>query len=78
MRFIHAIAMAVSVPGRTCKTYSARVPSQVMRGSTMMIFVPKRCIISTMECPNIPSGFDLSGSLPHKTMTPGATKRGSS
>ena len=36
-----AIAMAVSVPGRTRRCTAERVESQVTRGSTLMTFAPR-------------------------------------
>ena len=68
------MASAVSVPGRTCSTSSARVPIHVMRGSTQMSFVPNLRIISTMAWPYRPSGLLRKGSLPHSTMTSGGTQ----
>ena len=66
----HAMAMAVSVPGRTRRCTSARVASQLTRGSTEMSFAP-RFMRSMTACPHRPSPLEASGILPHMTITPG-------
>ena len=68
------MAMAVSVPGFTWSTISEREPSQWMRGSTQMTFVPNWRIISMRAWPYMPSGLERSGSLPQHTTTSGATQ----
>ena len=50
MTWSMARATAASVPGRSWMLYSAREPSQVTRGSTVMSFIP-RFIMSTMAWP---------------------------
>ena len=71
----HAMASAVSVPGRTRRCTSARVASQFTRGSTLMSFAP-RFMRSMTAWPQRPSPFDASAILPHMTMTSGTRYTG--